>query len=89
MRPAIGPAAPWWWQGSSSISPDSTRAWASASFVAFPSKIKAPVIAPCIGPEASFLQQSLRQPNVQFCQVHRGTAVQAHPQKKYIAVQLK
>ena len=36
---------------SSSISPDSTRAWASASLLAFPSEIKAPVIALGIGPE--------------------------------------
>ena len=48
--PAIGPTAPWWWHGSTTISPAASARSASAGVVAHPSRRAAPTSAPRIGP---------------------------------------
>jgi hypothetical protein len=48
--PAIGPTAPWWWQGSSAKPPEATSRPAASTESAQPSSTTAPSTAPCIGP---------------------------------------
>ena len=48
--PAIGPTAPWWWHGSTAISPAASARSASAGVAAQPSRRAAPTRAPRIGP---------------------------------------
>ena len=51
--PAIGPTAPWWWQGSSATPvPASKRATASSGSSTMPSSAAPPISAPRSGPEA-------------------------------------
>ena len=48
--PAIGPTAPWWWHGASSIRPSAAMARAASGSVAQPSNRIAPMTAPWTGP---------------------------------------
>ena len=50
ITPAIGPAHICSWQGENSILPDWSIFSASSPFLALPSKISAPIMAPRIGP---------------------------------------
>ena len=50
ITPAIGPTAPWWWQGANLTLPEPASLRASSGEAAQPSYRIAPMTAPCTGP---------------------------------------